>query len=70
MPARLSDSFAHSTWPERLLSEQCHRCGMIFMIPSQDGHDEKDARRRLHLAATRHSGCTRQEPSSHRSHGA
>jgi len=69
MPSRPpSDSVSHyGTWPERLLSEQCHRCGMIFMVPSQDGHDESDARRRLHLAATRHSGC---EPSSRGTHGA
>jgi len=55
----ISHSFASRAWPARLLSEQCHKCGMIFMIPSQDGSDENEARRRLHLAATRHSGCTR-----------
>lgn len=50
-----------TTWPERLLSEQCHKCGMIFMIASNDRHDESDARRRLNLAASRHSGCTQPE---------
>ena len=47
------------TWPTRWLSEQRHKCGMIFMIPSQDGSDENETRHRLGLAATRHSGCVR-----------
>jgi len=55
----ISGSLANSTWPARWLSEQCHKCGMIFMIQSQDGSDENEVSRRLHLAATRHSGCVR-----------
>jgi len=30
---------------------------MIFSILSKDCADENEARRRLHLAAVRHSGC-------------
>jgi hypothetical protein len=55
----ISNSFRSSTVPARWLSNQCHKCGMIFVIPIQDGHDENEASQRLHLAATRHSGCIR-----------
>jgi len=55
----ISNSNGYSTVPSRWLSEQCHKRGMIFVIPIQDGTDENDARQRLHLAATRHSGCIR-----------
>jgi len=30
---------------------------MIFSVLNQDCPDENEARRRLHLAAVRHSGC-------------
>jgi len=55
----ISESWANRVLPTRWLSDQCHKCGMIFVIPSQDGSDENEARSRLQRAATRHSGCIR-----------
>jgi len=53
------DSFANSALAQRWLSEQCPNCGMIFMLTSQDRADEKELRRRLQVAATQHSGYTK-----------
>jgi len=52
----LSNSF--SIAPARWLSDQCSKCGMIFVIPIQDGPDEEEATNRLRMVVTRHSGCT------------